>query len=167
MMKDGAVPFYAIGVAGVLGLLYFTLTFEYYRFQDDDTKQHCKPSVVKGKSRVGRDVSFMRPEELVVGRIVRYKTGRLAAEETSRIVATAGQRVSITDGALSIDGAAAPDPWGHQKRNTDYLPEMVVPTGCVFLLNDVRTADRFDSRSFGPVPASAILYVFDIAPGAP
>lgn len=73
----------------------------------------------------------------------------------SRIVALAGDRIAI-DGTrvqlngtvLSEDYASDPAPWS--------LPQIIVPQGCVYVLNDVRSTTATDSRCFGPIPVSDI-----------
>ena len=43
-------------------------------------------------------------------------------------------------------------------KTGDHYPELIVPAGCLFVLNDQRGrgADRMDSRAFGPISARSV-----------
>lgn len=162
-MKLEAVPFYAILVAGLTGGTWFILHYEFFRFTDPVGKQLCQPAITEGYQQVGRDASWLSEEDLEVGDIVRFRTGRAGAESTTRILAVAGQRVAVRSGQLTIDGAEVKDPWGRKQNALDFMPEVVVPQGYVFVANDQRwgsQSERMDSRAFGPVPIHSLRYVF-------
>lgn len=96
-----------------------------------------------------------------------------------RVVATAGQVVELSAGALLVDGApvrtaGGGEPWGCSEpvavtAGPDH-PPTTVPPGHVFLLGDDRRA-RGDSRQWGPVPAEMLVgrarWSILRAPGAP
>ncbi|MCW8138404.1 MAG: signal peptidase I [Planctomycetota bacterium] len=162
-MKVEAVPFYAILVAAVTGGCWFVLRYEFYRFKDPKLRQFCDPEISEGTQRLGRDVMFLHDDALQVGDIVRFRTARTGAETTSRVVAVAGQRVAIVAGRLHIDGVEVKDPWGKRANAADVVPDLFVPEGCVYVLNDMRWSnhsDRLDSRAFGPIPVRSVEYVF-------
>jgi signal peptidase I len=74
----------------------------------------------------------------------------------SRIVGLPGETLNITGGEVSVNGAPLPEPYlaaGTQTAapKTDYS----VPSGSYFVLSDNRS-HLGDSRSYGPVPRSAI-----------
>jgi signal peptidase I len=75
----------------------------------------------------------------------------------SRIVGLPGEALHISGGAVSINGAPLPEPYleaGTQTTapQTDYS----VPSSSYFVLFDNRSHAGGDSRTFGPVPRSAI-----------
>lgn len=163
-MKVEAVPFYGIAVAMVTGITWFLFHFEFYRFREPNQRQFCQPEIVEGTQRMGRDVAWLDVQDLQVGQLVRFRTRRAGNDSTSRIVALPGQRVAMRQGKLWIDGAEVQDPWGKRGNANDFLPEVVVPEDCVFVLNDHRwgnQSERNDSRAFGPIPVRCIEYVFN------
>lgn len=162
-MKAEAVPFYGILVAALTGGAWFILHYEFFRFSDPVAKQLCQPAITEGTQQIGRDVSWLSEEDLNVGDLARFRTGRAGVESTTRIIAVAGQRVAVKAGQLMIDGAEVKDPWGRKQNAVDFMPEVVVPQGYVFVANDQRwgnSSERLDSRAFGPVPMRALDYVF-------
>jgi signal peptidase I len=74
-----------------------------------------------------------------------------------RVAAVGGDRVSIEDGVLVVDGApvceTATDPGA---LDGVYFGPLAVPAGELFLLGDDR-GDSVDSRTFGPVPATDVV----------
>lgn len=162
-MKAEAVPFYAILVGAVTGSAWFLFHFEFFRFRDPPTKQLCQPAITEGTQRLGRDVAWLSEEDLHVGDLARFRTSRSGVDCTARIVAVAGQRVAVKTGNLVIDGAEVNDPWARKASAVDFVPEVVVPQGYVFVANDQRSgnlSERLDSRAFGPIPVRSIDYVF-------
>lgn len=162
-MKVEAVPFYGVAVAVVAGIAWFFLHYEFYRFREPNARQFCQPEITEGTQRMGRDMAWLNEADLEVGQIVRFRTRRSGGDSTSRIVALAGQRVAVREGRLWIDGSEVRDPWGKRGSASDFMPEVVVPEGCVFVLNDHRwgsQSERNDSRAYGPIPVRCIEYVF-------
>lgn len=73
----------------------------------------------------------------------------------SRVVGLAGDRIAIDGTRVQLNGTVLSEdyvsdvtPWS--------LPQIVVPQGCVYVLNDVRSSPTTDSRCFGPIPVSDI-----------
>jgi signal peptidase I len=88
------------------------------------------------------------------GDIIAFQTKNLFI---SRIVGLPGEALNIAGGAVSINGVPLPEPYlaaGTQTTapQTDYS----VPSSSYFVLSDNRSHLGGDSRSFGPVPRSAI-----------
>lgn len=75
-----------------------------------------------------------------------------------RIAALPGQRVCRHGARITIDGKRVAVALIHDRRGRT-LPVWrgcrVVPTGSLFLIN--APADSFDSRYFGPIPASGLI----------
>lgn len=162
-MKLEAVPFFGVLVALVVGLSWFLVRYEFYRFSDAETKQFCSPAIMSGTQRLGRDVTWLREEQLQRGDLVRFRTARTGGDATSRIIAVAGQTVALDGGKVLIDGEEAPDPWGKRASSAEWTPPTLVPEGCIFVLNDLRHgqgSDRLDSRALGPIPVRSVEYVF-------
>jgi signal peptidase I len=162
-LKLEAAPFYGILVGLVAGGAWFIFHYEFFRFSDPKAKQFCAPAIDEGMQRLGRDMTWLREDDVQIGDHVRFRTGRTTSDTTSRVIALAGQRVAIQAGKLWIDGAEVQDPWGKRNNANDWTPEIAVPPGCVYVLNDQRWAggsDRNDSRTLGPIPLRAIEYVF-------
>jgi signal peptidase I len=119
------------------------------------------PAISSGRSDVDWSVLYVTPPghafergDIVVFR--RYVAHKGEVElRVSRVIALAGDRIAI-DGTrvqlngtvLSEDYAGDPAPWS--------LPQIIVPQGCVYVLNDVRSSSTTDSRVFGPIPLSDI-----------
>ncbi len=73
-----------------------------------------------------------------------------------RVVAVAGDEVGIADGVLVVNDEAVDEPYADPDAlDSVYFGPVVVPAGSVFLLGDNRR-ESFDSRDFGPVPASDV-----------
>lgn len=78
-----------------------------------------------------------------------------------RVVGLPGDRVSIHDGALYVNGERLDEPYINGMATTRpgrFLRagnEQVIPEGYVFVMGDNRSNSR-DSHNFGPVPINAI-----------
>ena len=94
----------------------------------------------------------LRPGDLVI-----FEAPPSGKVMLKRVVALAGQVVEIKDGVLHIDGRPAPEPYVDPRTvDSVYFGPLRVPQRTVFVLGDLR-AESLDSRTFGPVPASAII----------
>jgi signal peptidase I len=92
------------------------------------------------------DVVVFESEEAPVGAIIK------------RVVAVAGQRIDIRDGAVYVDGQRLEEAYVNARHPDHYDAggESVVPTGTVFVMGDNR-ANSNDSRYIGPVLLSSII----------
>jgi len=72
-----------------------------------------------------------------------------------RVIALPGETVSVERGIVSIDGRPLAESSGILSDATD-MTQRTVPPDSYFVLGDNR-GDSDDSRSFGPVPASAVV----------
>lgn len=86
--------------------------------------------------------------------IVTFRDPDNGAEAIKRVVGLAGEKVSIVDGQLTIDGRPVDEPWVDQ-RSIDgvYFGPVTVPAETVFLMGDHREIS-IDSRHFGAVPVA-------------
>lgn len=156
-MKVEATPWWGLLVGGALAAVWTWQSFTYYTFAEDARRQFNQPQLKSGESRFGRMVARLELDDLEPYQLVRFRLPR-AGEVTSRIVALEGQRVRLEGGEVFVDGAPFEDRY-RRGRSADVVPELVVPEGCVYVLNDVRSAAAsamYDSRGLGPVPLRAI-----------
>lgn len=71
-----------------------------------------------------------------------------------RVVALGGQAVSARDGVLFVDGQSLSEPYA--AGPTQSFGPVVVPADQLFVMGDNRAAS-YDSRRFGPIPASSVI----------
>jgi signal peptidase I len=161
-MKPAAVPYWAVLAVGILSVVWFFTRFEFHKFEDPESKQFLRPQILPDQWRRGTAMTWAGDDALRVDDVVRFRSGRSHEDLTSRVVALAGQRVKITEGVVFVDGEEVEDVYKRNFLATDWVPEVIVPEGCVFLLNDMRNlgSDQHDSRFLGPVPIAAITYRF-------
>ncbi len=103
-----------------------------------------------GQYRQGDIVVLRIPELLDDGKTYAIK----------RVIAFEGQRVTIREGSLLIDGVRLEEPYINGQETlaaAGVYDDLVVPEGCIYVLGDNRLpgASR-DSRTFGPVNADRI-----------
>lgn len=73
-----------------------------------------------------------------------------------RVVAVGGQQLLITDGRLIVDGVVVTEPYVDRAQVSGvFFQTVTVPADSVFVMGDHRETS-IDSRSFGPVPVSAL-----------
>jgi signal peptidase I len=72
-----------------------------------------------------------------------------------RVVGLPGERVTLADGKVYIDGAPLKEPYLNQTTQGGGH-SWVVPPLSVFVMGDNRSASR-DSRIFGPVPLEELI----------
>ncbi len=95
-------------------------------------------------------------DEVAAGDIVTFSSPADGAPAIKRVVAVGGQRLLITDGHLIVDGRAVSEPYVDRAEVSGvFFQTLDVPFGSVFVLGDHREVS-VDSRSYGPVPVSAI-----------
>jgi signal peptidase I len=73
-----------------------------------------------------------------------------------RVVAVAGDEIASVSDELLIDGQPVDEPYLAPGTPTTNVVQQEVPAGHVFLLGDNRP-NSYDSRIFGPVPATDIM----------
>jgi signal peptidase I len=92
------------------------------------------------------------------GDLVVFHAPRTGEVLLKRVVAVPGDEVGIADSALVVNGRRPAEPYVKDARLIDgeYFGPIRVPRGDVFVLGD-RRSDSIDSRTFGPVPESALI----------
>jgi signal peptidase I len=144
-------------------LVYGLQNYDGHTFEEDKNHQYCHPQVTADQFRWGRAAPRLTAAEFEPGQLVRYEFNRSTRVITSRVVAIQGQTVEIKDGKVLVDGQPAEDPYVRARDRQERFPSLLVPVGCVFVLNDQRArrgGDRRDSRSYGPIPVGAISLRF-------
>jgi signal peptidase I len=77
-------------------------------------------------------------------------------ELVKRIIGLPGERVTIADGRITIDGAPLPEAWA--VGPTTPPGTWHVPEDAYFVLGDHRTRSTEDGRMIGPVPVTAVRW---------
>jgi signal peptidase I len=162
-LKPEAAPFWAVLAAFVVGITWWWLSYDSVAFDEPKALQFHVPMVEMGATRFGRRAGGLRAADLELGMLVRFKSPRVKSTLTGRVVAIEGQRVSLDGQDVYVDGAKIKDEYRKYGNGLEFMPELIVPEGCVFVLNDKRGrggADRFDSRNLGPIPVAALTHRF-------
>lgn len=74
-----------------------------------------------------------------------------------RAIGLGGERVTISDGNVAINGNQLFEPWARGATFSD--GEWAIPAGEIFTLGDNRSASSGDSRATGPVPSKGMCRV--------
>lgn len=162
-MKPENAIYWVILSALILWVAWLWKRYDQIEFEDPEIYQVNRPQIEKGTTRWGIRTLGLQAEAVEQDVIVRFKVPRTAREHIARVVARAGDRVKIEDGKVHVNGSELKDEYGRRKVAGDFFPELIVPEGAVFVLNDVRfrdCCDRLDSRALGPIPLGAVKHVF-------
>lgn len=96
------------------------------------------------------------------GACVRGADERTSTYFIKRVVAVGGDRVSVRDGRLTVNGQRVREPYARVSDpdcDTCDLPEEItVPAGSYYMVGDNR-ADSYDSRAWGAVPRDWLVGV--------
>ncbi len=76
------------------------------------------------------------------------------ASLVKRVVGLPGERLTVANGQVHIDGATLAEPWAHGPTRPDL--EVALDGDSVFLLGDNRGLSSGDSRTIGPVPVADV-----------
>ncbi len=91
------------------------------------------------------------------GDVVVFHSPINAGEDlVKRVVGTPGDRISVGDGRLYVNGVAQSEPYLLEPDFAGEFPETVIPDGEVFVMGDNRN-NSGDSRLFGPIAQSSII----------
>jgi len=106
-------------------------------------------------SRLSYHFRSPRPGDIVV-----FDPPNLESEDPyiKRVVAVTGDRVSVHDGKLYVNGIAQVEPYVKEYPIRGNFDEVVVGPGSVWVMGDNRN-DSSDSRVFGEVPLGNIIGV--------
>ena len=95
--------------------------------------------------------------EPAVGDIVVFDSPINAEEDlVKRIVGVSGDRISVSDGDLYVNGVAQSETYLLERDFEGEMREVVVPAGEVFVMGDNRN-NSGDSRQFGPISTDSII----------
>ncbi len=161
MLKDWTTYVFAgIVVAGGLSILWYEVNFDVYQCDQPSDKQWNEPELETGMWRLGHLPNHGAPVE--VGMFAVFKWKGTEGARVSRIVAVEGQKVAVKGDEVLVDGTPlhALSKQAHSRLD---VPEITIPRGHVFLLNDERAKGPscdYDSRRLGPIPVEAITHVF-------
>jgi signal peptidase I len=84
-------------------------------------------------------------------------SGATHATLIKRVIATAGERVSMTGCAVSVGGVVLTEPYVFDEPTCGIsdVAEFIVPAGAIYVLGDHRS-NSLDSRSFGAIPVDSV-----------
>jgi signal peptidase I len=91
------------------------------------------------------------------GDLVVFEEAGVDATAVKRVVGVAGDRVSMRDGVLVVNGERLEEAYvDYESVDSEFFGPATVPPGTVFVLGDNR-ADSRDSRRYGPVSEDDLL----------
>lgn len=93
------------------------------------------------------------------GAIVWFRHPKHSKTLISRVIAVAGDRISVAEGGVVLNGEAVSEEFARTGRRKETMIEIRVPAGHVFVLNDARAVRRSraaDSRELGPIAVLVI-----------
>ncbi len=105
---------------------------------------------------------FSKPQ---IGQIIIFHPPQIAAcpevgphpdDYVKRVIALAGETVSLSNGAVYVDGKLQPEPYLPLSWRSGNFAPYTVPAGDVWVLGDHR-AVSLDSRCYGPIALSRIV----------
>ena len=73
-----------------------------------------------------------------------------------RVIAVGGDRVSVSDGKVYVNGVAQVEPYLLEQGFAGDYPETKIPTGKLFVMGDNRN-NSGDSRFFGPIDRKSVI----------
>lgn len=134
----------AVAAAGMVGVASLRGRVRRYAVAEDSMLPRLHP----GDYVIAQRVAGTPPRGSIV---VFPHPGRDGFELVKRVVGVAGERVTIANGQVHLDGAVLAEPWADGVTRPD--GEWLVGPGEVFVLGDRRAASVDDSRTVGPVAA--------------
>lgn len=144
--------------AGLLALLAAFTVAQPWHVEGESMEPSLADGTMLLVDAVGPQVTGLSRGDIVVVRVpasVDYPHPLLV----KRIVAMGGDHVVITGGRVTVNGVPASEPYlpaGTATPTGTKRLDVVVPAGDIFVMGDHR-ANSFDSKSFGPVPASLVV----------
>lgn len=152
-LVNGAV----LGVGVVVVLMVTRFAFQFFEVPSAS----MAPTLAVGDrifvQKMGLDLAHLK-----VGDIVVFKrppgdhVDTSIADVVKRIVAVGGEVVGSAHGHLVVNGRVVAQPYLAPGVRTTGVRTQVVPAGDYFVMGDNRP-DSYDSRFFGPIPASSIV----------
>jgi len=94
----------------------------------------------------------MAPRRGVI--VVFDNTARPGMELVKRVIGLPGEKVTIANGQVHVDGSILAEPWADGPTRPD--GEWLLGSGEVFVLGDARSHSSADSRLLGPVNISTV-----------
>jgi signal peptidase I len=117
--------------------------------------QSMMPGIRDGTHVLINTLAYSFGQPIRRGDLVAFRDSQDRRVLLKRVIALAGEKISITDGQVMVNGVAPNASFATFPDRSEMSP-LVVPSGSVFVLGDNR-AQSVDSRSFGPVRDSAII----------
>ncbi len=149
----------AIIYAAVIGLL--VGGFKLYKNSttvEIDPTDRSMSSILYPYGTYKVDTTLKRIEQLKPENVVAYwVTDQPQKARVARVLAIAGQRIAVEQGAIKVDGQDSK--FTVDNKNWSF-PEIRVPRGCAYVLHDVPSYGR-DSVQLGPLPFSQIVGKLD------